>query len=211
MAGGGGGAGGAGGGGGNNNTTTTTGSGLEVSHRNGGGGGAVSVAGQPTPQGAPGGATYYDYTGGAGGGHVGGAGGPAAFHPRHHHHHHLHDHNPHHQAAANMGNSPLLRDAYTGRSGQHFSARRRRQLRAQKILKKKQKDKNPRRDRIGREKKKMIFNYCSGADEWVRDLSAESFSRSSCSSLRDFFFKFSFIVSGREFEEIHQLFPPPEE
>nr|CAH0101348.1 unnamed protein product [Daphnia galeata] len=75
-------------------------------------------AGQPTPQGGPGGATYYDYTGGAGGGHVGGAAGPAAFHPRHHHHHHLHDHhNPHHQAAAaNMGNSPLLRDAYTGRS-----------------------------------------------------------------------------------------------
>jgi hypothetical protein len=77
-------------------------------HRNG-----PASAGQPT---GAGGATYYDYTG-AHGHHNGGVGaGPAAFHPRGHHHHLDHQHNPH--QAANMGNSPLLRDAYTGRSGQ---------------------------------------------------------------------------------------------
>ena len=72
----------------------------------GGGGASNGGGGGNTPGGErsgsqPSAATYYDYTNG---------GGPAAFHrgPG------LDQHNP----AGNMGNSPLLRDAYTGRSGQ---------------------------------------------------------------------------------------------
>lgn len=68
----------------------------------GGGGGGGNTPGGERSGSQPSAATYYDYTNG---------GGPAAFHrgPG------LDQHNP----AGNMGNSPLLRDAYTGRSGQH--------------------------------------------------------------------------------------------
>lgn len=66
----------------------------------GGGGGGGSAGGerngnQPSP------ATYYDYTNG---------GGPAAYHRGAGLEH---QHNP----AGTMGNSPLLREAYGGRSG----------------------------------------------------------------------------------------------
>ena len=70
----------------------------------GGGGGGGNTPGGERSGSQPSATTYYDYTNG---------GGPAAFHrgPG------LDQHNP-----AGMGNSPLLRDAYTGRSGQlHYS------------------------------------------------------------------------------------------
>lgn len=80
----------------------------------GGGGGNVVNGGERSGSGtSAGGATYYDYSNGTATAGGGGAGGAAAFH---HHHHHRGDggHNP---GGAPMGNSPLLREAYTGRSG----------------------------------------------------------------------------------------------